>query len=456
MPSTSSTNETENPVLTVTELNRSARLTIERHFNVTWVMGEMSNFARPRSGHWYFTLKDDKAQVRCAMFANRNRAVQMQPGDGQMVLLRGRVSLYEGRGDFQIIVDYMEPAGEGVLRQAFDQLKLRLSAEGLFDQALKQPLPESVRHVAVITSASGAALHDVLSVWRRRNPLLRVTLVPSSVQGDAAESALTQALQKADQLQVDAILLTRGGGSLEDLWTFNLESVARAVVACQTPVVSAVGHEIDTTIADFVADVRAPTPSAAAELLSTDQSTLVKTLAQYRQTLHDSMVRQLQHRRLRTENTMLKIPDPQRLLDNAAQRTDDAYQRLGLAMQYRLSRAQDKVRALGANLHARRPAAQLDALQDVVASLHGRLQKHMQHSLTDHRQRSAAASRMLHGLSPLPTLERGYSVVRDERGDVLTSVSQVRTGQALSAVLSDGTVHLTATHTSTRKLGDPE
>ena len=266
------------PVLTVSALNKQARLTIEERFQMVWVTGELSNFARPRSGHWYFTLKDSGAQVRCAMFANSNRRVQMQPTDGQQVLIRGRVSLYEGRGDFQIIADQMEPAGEGVLRQAFDALKVKLADEGLFARERKRPIPDIPKHIAVVTSPTGAALQDVLAVWQRRFPTLQVTVIPTAVQGPEAEAQVLRALNAASKLTVDAILLTRGGGSLEDLWTFNLESVARAVAASQIPIVSAIGHEIDIAITDFVADLRAPTPSVAAELMVPDGQEMLQNI----------------------------------------------------------------------------------------------------------------------------------------------------------------------------------
>ncbi len=269
----------ERQVLSVTDLNRQARMTIEQRFNQIWVSGELSSFARPSSGHWYFTLKDAKAQVRCAMFANANRRARLQPANGQQVLLRGRVSLYEGRGEFQIIVEHMEPAGEGALRAAFDALKRQLDAEGLFDTTRKRALPDMPQHVAVVTSPTGAALKDVLSVWQRRFPALKVTVVPTAVQGADAEVDIRTALQRAAALAPEVILLTRGGGSMEDLWVFNAESIARSIAALEIPVVSAIGHEIDVSITDFVADLRAPTPSAAAELIVPDGDELLQVIA---------------------------------------------------------------------------------------------------------------------------------------------------------------------------------
>ncbi|MBV1889222.1 MAG: exodeoxyribonuclease VII large subunit [Proteobacteria bacterium] len=274
-------------IMTISELNRQVKTLIEDGFPPLWVEAELSNLSQPSSGHLYFTLKDEKAQVRCAMFRGRNRFLQFKPKAGERVLARGQVSLYENRGDYQLIVDRMEPAGEGALRQAFEQLKQRLYQEGLFDAASKQELPTLPSHLAVITSSSGAVLHDILTVLKRRFPLIDVTLLPVAVQGDQAAPQIVTALEQANQLpeQIDAIILGRGGGSLEDLWPFNEEVVARAIYDSDIPVVSAVGHEVDVTIADYVADVRAPTPSAAAELLSPDQEEVRQWLRSFEQQL---------------------------------------------------------------------------------------------------------------------------------------------------------------------------
>lgn len=442
------------PVLSVAELNRSARIAIEQHFQTVWVTGEMSNFARPRSGHWYFTLKDAQAQVRCAMFANRNRAVQMQPGDGQMVLLRGRVSLYEGRGDFQVIVDYMEPAGEGALRQAFDALKRKLLAEGLFDASRKKPLPDPVRRVAVITSPSGAALHDALSVWRRRYPLLEVTLLPSAVQGDAAADALIRALQMAARLPVDAILVTRGGGSLEDLWSFNLESVAREIAACPLPVVSAVGHEIDTTICDLVADVRAPTPSAAAELLTPDQATIRRQIDAQARALVRATQQALSVRSRAALHLRQRLPHPQQMLERAAQRADDAGHRITMAMRGHLRQARDAHAGLRRALHNLRPAAQIAVAARQTAALRERLGTAAEALLHERHRQVAASTRMLENLSPLPTLSRGYGILIDADRQAVTRVEQVTVGQQLQAYLGDGHLEVEVQATGTQTLTD--
>src|SRR5690625_2927780 len=263
-----SSSGTGRDVLSVSQLNRRSKQILETHLPLVWVEGEVSNLSRPSSGHWYFTLKDDQAQVRCAMFRNRNQLVRFNPAQGQQLLLRARVSLYEGRGDYQLIVEHMEEAGFGALQRAFEELKTRLSQEGLFASERKRPLPTLPKHIGVITSPTGAAIRDILSVLKRRFPAVPVTVLPVPVQGKEAAPAIVSALDLANRSELfDVLILARGGGSLEDLWPFNEEAVARAIYASRTPVVSAVGHEVDFSIADFVADVRAPTPSAAAELV---------------------------------------------------------------------------------------------------------------------------------------------------------------------------------------------
>ena len=337
-------NSQQSEILTVTQLNRRARLTIERQFETVWVSGELSNLSRPKSGHWYFTLKDEKAQVRCAMFANRNRSIQIQPADGQQVLLRGKVSIYEGRGDFQIIADQIEAAGEGALRQAFEQLKVKLSNEGIFAAEAKKAIPKSPRHIAVISSKSGAALQDVLSVWRRRYPIVTVTIIPSIVQGDEAETALINAIDKAEEIQPDTILLTRGGGSLEDLWCFNSEALARRSNKCGIPLVSAGGHEIDVTIADFVADLRAPTPSAAAEILTPAALDLMQELKRTRQKVTDRMRDEIERRRLTMSAKRAQLVAPGSYIQQAAQRTDGLYERVSLAARSELGQTTQQLK----------------------------------------------------------------------------------------------------------------
>ncbi len=428
----------ERKILSVSQLNRSARLTIEQRFNAVWVTGELSNFARPRSGHWYFTLKDKDAQVRCAMFANANRRVQIQPTDGQLVLISGRVSLYEGRGDFQIIVDHMEAAGEGALRQAFEALKLRLNQEGLFANERKRALPAIPSHVAVITSATGAALRDVLSVWQRRFPSLQVTLVPSAVQGQEAEIQLLDALRQADQLDCDIILLTRGGGSLEDLWVFNLESIARAIAASNTPIVSAIGHEIDIAITDFVADLRAPTPSAAAELIAPDINELRQNLASELQYLRTLFTNGLRERGLQLRSLAVQLVSPEQYCQQAAQTLDELSTRLLREMRGHLSTRNRSIELSNKALANNSPRRQLEALQASLMEKQKQLVMQSNQALQARQQQLANAARLLESVSPLPTLNRGYALIRDSEEKLITDVGSLTAGEQIKVQLRDG------------------
>ena len=427
-------------VVTVSQLNREARVTIEQRFSQVWVTGELSNFARPRSGHWYFTLKDNNAQVRCAMFANRNQRVSMQPSDGQQVLIRGRVSLYENRGDFQIIVEQMEPAGAGALRQAFDALKLKLASEGLFATERKQALPQQPETAVIVSSASGAAVHDVLAVWRRRYPRLQVTLIPTAVQGAEAEPQILAALAKAENLQPDVILLTRGGGSLEDLWCFNLESVARAIYALTTPVVSAIGHEIDVTIADFVADLRAPTPSAAAELMVPDANDLSDNVDALYRHLRNLTRNQLRHQSLLLHNTALQLVSPQTHIQQNWQRLDDLRRRATAAAEGTVRTLESQLGKTEGRLHLQGPTPRLQLARQQLAAAQQLLQNRCQQRLNQYQTRLANLVRMLEGVSPLPTLARGYAIVRSTEGRVIESADALNAGDRVTAQFAKGTV----------------
>lgn len=433
------------PVLTVSQLNKQARLTIEERFQLIWVTGELSNFARPRSGHWYFTLKDTGAQVRCAMFANSNRRVQMQPADGQQVLVRGRVSLYEGRGDFQIIADQMEPAGEGVLRQAFDALKIKLADEGLFDQDRKQSIPDLPKHIAVVTSPTGAALQDVLAVWQRRFPTLKVTVIPTAVQGPEAESQVLNALNAASKLAPDAILLTRGGGSLEDLWTFNLESVARAVASIQTPIVSAIGHEIDIAITDFVADLRAPTPSVAAELMVPDGQEMLQNIDGEFRHLNVLMASQLREHQLTLDKLNLRLVSPESYLQQAWMRLDDNASRLQRSAGQTLAGANNQLDNLGARLSNQSPSFALATAKEKLQRLKNGLDSGINRHLQSQTNSVAIMARMLDGMSPLHTLGRGYAFIRDDTYALVTKTEYAKVGDSVTAQLQDGIIAATVT-----------
>ena len=420
---------------------------IEERFHLVYVEGEMSNLRRPGSGHWYFTLKDDNAQLRCAMFAGRNRALGFQPRDGAQVLVRGRVSLYEARGDFQLIAEHMEPAGEGALRAAFEALKARLEAEGLFDLDRKRPLPVLPRRLAVISSPTGAALRDVLHVIERRFPALEVILLPVAVQGDRAEPEMLAALKRIPDIAPDVVLITRGGGSLEDLWSFNSERIARAVAACPVPTVSAVGHQTDVTIIDFVADVRAPTPSAGAELITPDQADLHAALLHLRLRLQRAFagerlnwLRHLTHLRAR-------LTDPRARLLQQMQRADELEERLRRALEQRLRRSRAELAAAQKNLNRAQPSRRIAHHHEQVRQLRASLLASTGRIIAASAARLAANARTLQAVSPLATLDRGYAVLssRGPEGEMvpITSIRQTGPGAALTAHLQDGALDLT-------------
>lgn len=429
----------EREVLSVSQLNRRAKQLLETHLPLLWVEGELSNISQPSSGHWYFTLKDDQAQVRCAMFRNRNMLVRFKPQQGQQVLLRARVSLYEGRGDYQLIAEHMEEAGAGALQRAFEELKARLGAEGLFDEARKKPLPKLPRHIGVITSPTGAAIRDVLTVLERRFSSIPVTVIPVAVQGKESAPQIVAALELANRCGLfDVLLLTRGGGSLEDLWSFNEESVARAIAASELPVVSAVGHEVDFTIADFVADLRAPTPSAAAELMTPDGEDWLETFIGYEVMLEEAMLRRLQHWQQQLVWLRSRLRHPGERLQQQAQRLDNLEIRLHQAVKGQLQRQQNRLQQLILRQKPLHPGRQLKDMHQHLQRLQQRLSDLTRHQLQQRQQQLAEAARLLHSLSPLNTLDRGYAIVRDERGRVVRDARQLAVGDRVKTRLHIG------------------
>jgi exodeoxyribonuclease VII large subunit len=432
----------ERPVFTVSGLARAARLLIEAQFQLLWVEGEISNLRRPGSGHWYFTLKDADAQIRCAMFAGRNRSLRGEPRDGDRVLIRGRLSLYEPRGDFQLIAEHLEPAGEGALRAAFAALKTRLAAEGLFDADRKRPLPALPRRLAVISSASGAALRDVLHVLARRFPALEVILLPVSVQGDAAEADVLGALARLAQVDADLALITRGGGSMEDLWTFNLETVARAVAAAPIPIVSAIGHQTDFTIVDFVADLRAPTPSAGAELITPDREEILQRLAQREARLARALQADLRHLLRHLGHLRARLVNPRTRLQQRMQRADELELRLHRAMAGRRDQASNRLASAIRTLGLLAPGRSIVRARERIRAIEGRLALAAARQVAGRRDALQGAVRTLQAISPLATLTRGYAVLTVQRPDAgretITSIAQVQPGQALTVHLQDG------------------
>ena len=428
-------------VLTPSTLNRLVRGLLEDALPMVWIEGELSNVARPASGHLYFTLKDSGAQVRCAMFKMKSSRLAFKPVDGMQVLVRAKVGLYEPRGEFQLVAESMEPAGEGALRRAFEQLKARLDAEGLFDASRKRPLPRYARRIGVITSATGAAIRDVLSVFARRWPMVAAEVLPVPVQGREAPPAIVEMLRKASASgRYDVLLLTRGGGSLEDLWAFNDEAVARAVHASAVPVVCAVGHEIDFSIADFVADLRAPTPSAAAELLVPDAAALERQLQQLRQRLAAVPQRRLQTLEQRIDHLLARLQSqrPQARLARDRERLGNLRRRLGTAMQDRSQRRERRLEQLAARLLARHPQHRLALLSRRLAELDPRLRRAIARTLERQRLTLGQVGRALHAVSPLATLERGYAIVFDAQDKVVRSATGVDDGDALRIRLAAG------------------
>ena len=430
-------------IFTVSRLNQTVRTLLEREIGQVWITGEISNFTQPASGHWYFTLKDDTAQVRGAMFRNSNRRVTFRPQHGQQVLVRASVTLYDPRGDYQIIVESMQPAGEGLLQQKYEQLKAALQAQGLFDQQFKKPLPSPAHCVGVITSKTGAALHDILQVLKRRDPSLPVVIYPTAVQGDDAPGQIVRAIERANARQeCDVLIVGRGGGSLEDLWSFNDERVARAIFASQIPVVSAVGHETDVTIADFVADLRAPTPSAAAEIVSRNQLELLRQIQSVQQRLEMAMdffianrtrrFTQLNHR-LQQQHPQLRLARQQTVLEKLRQR-------MRFALDNQLKQAAQRNGRLAQRLNQQNPQPRILRAQTRIQQLEYRLAENLRARLSETRERFGNAVTHLEAVSPLSTLARGYSVTTAADGNVLKQARQVKTGDTLTTRLADGWV----------------
>ena len=426
-------------VLTVSQLNQRARSLLEDVFPQIWVEGELSNIAKPTSGHVYFTLKDPNAQVRCAMFRQQASRARELLRDGLLVRVRGRVSLYEGRGDYQMILDSVEAAGDGALRLAFEALKAALQAEGLFAAERKRALPKYPQRIGVITSPSGAVLHDIVSVFARRAPHVQLTLIPTAVQGREATAQIVHAISLADSAQYDAIIVARGGGSLEDLWCFNEEAVARAIAECQTPIVSAIGHETDVSISDFVAVVRAPTPSAAAELLAPDRNELLQQLRNTQRQLTLRINTQLQRQRTQLQHLRQRLRHPRERLQQYSQRLDDLSLRLERAVRAKVQQEQQGCSHLQARLHVQHPREHLAQQQQHLLGLQQRLVRASQLSFKQAQLGLHSVLQTLQVVSPLATLERGYSILSsDDQQQIIRSVQSVQPAQTLKARLADG------------------
>ena len=428
-------------IWSVSELSRQLSTALEERFPTVWVEGEISNFKVYGSGHAYFTLKDEGAQIRAVLFRNRMRRIRFEPGDGLHVLAFGAIEIYPQRGEYQLVVDLLEPRGLGALQLAFEQLKERLGREGLFDQARKRPLPRFPRKIGIVTSPRGAALHDMLRVIGRRFGEIHVVLAPAKVQGDGAAAEVAQGIRELNALgSVDVIIVGRGGGSLEDLASFNDEMLARTIAASKIPVISAVGHEVDFTIADFVADVRAATPSQAAELVVREKRAVAESVGDLRGRLVRAMSRRLQAQRARLDAVRERrvLTDPHRPLRDLSRRVDEAVERLVRAARASLRHAAHALELATRDLRARNPVVRTRHDRRRLDDLTGRLDRALARGLDRRRHRLVGAAGRLNSLSPLAVLGRGYSLTLSASGQIVRSVGQVAVGDEVSVMLHEG------------------
>ncbi|BDR14414.1 exodeoxyribonuclease VII large subunit [Vibrio sp. STUT-A11] len=438
--------QTNQNIFTVSRLNAEVRLLLENEMGIVWLVGEISNFSAPVSGHWYLTLKDSRAQVKCAMFRGNNRRVTFKPANGNQVLVKARLSLYEPRGDYQLIIESMQPEGDGRLQQEFEELKMKLAAEGLFAQTNKQTLPEHPKRVGVVTSKTGAALYDILDVLKRRDPSLPIVIYPTMVQGEDAAIQIAQAIGRANSRnECDVLIVGRGGGSLEDLWCFNNEILARTISASQIPIISAVGHEVDVTIADFVADVRAPTPSAAAELVSRDNSHKDQALVTRQHKLASAMRYYLAQQKRQAAQLLhrLERQHPSYQLQRQSQQLDELDVRLRRAMQRFIDSRQQAIERKHHRLQLNSPVRHLAQQKSRLDRVEQKLLDAMDRKLLTVRHQLAMAAEKLEAVSPLATLKRGYSITQTEQGKVITQAEDVKTGDRLVTRLANGEIRST-------------
>lgn len=430
-------------IYSVSQLNQSVRLMLENQLGAVWLTGEISNFSQPVSGHWYLSLKDENAQVRCAMFRMKNLRVSFRPTNGMQVLVRANVSLYEPRGDYQLIIESMHLAGEGLLMQQFEALKLKLATEGLFAQHLKKNLPHFSKAVGIITSKTGAALQDILHILQRRDPSLKIIIYPTAVQGKDAATEIAQMIELANQRQeVDVLIVGRGGGSLEDLWCFNEEMVARAIFHSHLPVISAVGHETDVTIADFVADVRAPTPSAAAELVSRNQTELLQQLQYRRQRLEIALDRLFAEKQQKLKHLSLRLHNqhPQAQLRIQQQLITQLSHRLQQSLRHRWQKKAENLTALSIRLYKNPLPLRIQQYEQQLAQLKVRLNSHMNLTLSLQQKQLAHLCGKLDSLSPLKVLARGYSITQNQQNFTIRSMKDVNVGEQIKTRLPDGDI----------------
>ncbi len=427
-------------ILSVSQLASDVRQTLEDNFPLSWVEGEISNLAAPASGHIYFSLKDNKAQVRCAMFKMRKRLLDFEPENGMQVLVRAKVGLYEARGDFQLIIEHMEEAGDGAMRREYEALKRRLRNEGLFESQHKQSVPKLPSQIGIVTSPTGAAIHDMLTVLKRRFPSIPVLIYPVPVQGEVAAKKISKMIKLANsRAECDVLIISRGGGSLEDLWAFNDEHLAHTIFNSKIPIVSAVGHEVDFTIADFVADARAPTPSAAAELLSPDRNEWIQRFTSLNRRLVTSMQNKLDQNSQRMDWLTQRITSPQQRLQQANLRIKELQQRLVIAQKSHQQHKISQCQMLHSRLLHHTPQHRIQSYQQQHEALKTRLKQSMQVTLQQHKERLSLLGNTLDAVSPLATLGRGYSIVRNvETGELIRDAVAIKTGTKIETRLEKG------------------
>jgi exodeoxyribonuclease VII large subunit len=429
-----------NPVVyQVSDFTRQARELLEEHFGSVWLTGEVSNLATPASGHIYFSLKDESAQIRCAMFRNRRSPYRGEIENGTEILVSGTVSLYEARGDFQLIVDYLEPAGEGVLRRRFEHLKKQLGAEGLFDPDKRRPLPDLPARIGVITSGHGAALQDILTTLERRFPLADVLVFPVTVQGDKAAPQIAGALQAVGKQQCNVVILARGGGSLEDLWAFNEEVVVRAVRDCTVPVVTGVGHETDFTLADFAADLRCATPTAAAEAVSPDANALSRLVNRHAERLGATLGYQLQASAQRLDGAAARLRHPSEQMSYHFERLEHLVERLRFGWQFRYQRQMAQTTRNAQQLRLTSPRARLSNFVNRIGTCRTLLKERLNQRLAQSTQQLAGLESQLKALSPAATLGRGFAIVHlEDQGTIVRSAATLQPGDSVVARFAKG------------------
>ena len=429
-------------IISVSEINKRAKSILEENFPFVWIQGEVSNFFSAASGHWYFSLKDESSEIRCAMFTNKNHHITFEPKDGDHLVLNGTLSIFEGRGQYQIIVEHIELAGEGALLKAFEELKKKLQLEGLFDDSIKRQLPTYPKNIAVITSPDGAVIQDIINVLARRSPFLDLTVVPTLVQGEKAAPLICDALNKVGKLKkVDVVILARGGGSIEDLWAFNHEEVARAIVNCPIPIISAVGHETDFTISDFVSDLRAPTPSVAAEIISQPYSELIETLEGYQNYISRSVISQIDLQRTQITNLIKRIRHPGDKLREISQKIDYMETALIQNINQEISFKKNGLNLKDLSLQQNSPQNKVKEAKVYLQNASKDLLKALKLEIERKSTVLAEIVATLQAVSPLSVLSRGYSIISTEPdGKILSSSNQVEIGQTISAILSKGSI----------------